>query len=374
MFNINLRDFASGPLRYITTLSELDMLRTTGFRAATFLVYRYSYSATVFESSPGATDIERATHLSHAVITAANCNNAGDASGVSAPQLLDAMRSLASDVSPRVVQDLSGPVNDRSMWWTFVLPMLWTIIAKMQPGGWGFVTDIKSGYLSVMLGLSTLLTFGTSFFGMAAVRTRLALGYILAPAIFCTITAEAIATTMRTLYARCPSAITVDWAALSCYIDDFIGSAATRASADLLHATLRAYLAAVGFVESIKKAQEVSQLLKLLGVMLCLKTCRIYLPEDKARALLLLVCLVKACAARKVTGSVRQLLAKLAGSLSAVCAVVPAGRLHMAAIHAYAADERSASAADGQETADTVTVTRAPHGPRPRCCASATGG
>jgi hypothetical protein len=338
--NINLTDFAKGHLRWVGSMTERGILFSSGLRSAQFVVYTWSFGASVFDRVPGLTDIERAAALSHDIITAANGGGGGDASGVSAGRLADALNDRATDVSPRVVQDMRGPLNDQSCWWPFMLPMLLAILAKLHAGGYAFVLDIKGGYPHLLLMAAAVYMFATTLGGREALRTRLALGFLLAPAIFCSLTGEALLCVMRILLATNPRAVLVDLAALACYIDDFIGGARTRESALALLATLRAYLSAVGFTESMKKAQ-FGQILKILGVMIDLSTCRAYLPLDKARKLLLLVSLVKACAMRHVKGGVKHLLRKLAGSLSAVCSVVPAGRLHMAPLHVYAADGKS---------------------------------
>jgi hypothetical protein len=168
------------------------------------------------------------------------------------------------------------------MWWSFVLPTLMSILATLHLGGWAFVLDIKGGYPTVMLAAAAVYLFGTTVRGRDAMRTRLALGFLLAPAILCTLTGEALQTVMRMLLAIAPAAVLVDYAALSCYIDDFIGGALTREAAEQLRDALRSYLRSVGFVESASKAQ-FGQQLRVLGVMVDLSTGRLWLPPDKAR-------------------------------------------------------------------------------------------
>lgn len=328
--NINLEDIAQGRLKALSP-EEAARMHAEGLFSPSFVVNRFGISAAKLAASPGATIFDKSFNLGRSIVARAHASAADEGIKLNDRHLAAAGITESLDSSPRNVQHVKLP-NEHCMYQPFRMTNLYETFSNFTPGGFGFLADVKKGFPSVMMSHLIWLLFASLLAGLPFARVRLAMGYLLAPAIFSTLTAEGVRTVLRTLLRDHPFAFSRDWCSLLCYIDDFIGAARTLEAAQALYKALQNWMRSAGLVESLAKFQ-IGQVLRVLGVMIDLKLCTASVPADKAAGILVLTAVIQICITDGDSAATGPLMRKVTGKLGAVCAVIPAGRLHMGALY-----------------------------------------
>ena len=230
----------------------------------------------------------------------------------------------AAEGKPRVVVNAKAALNDQLQSWSLVYPTLEDAVVGLTPRSFQWVVDVKSGFFHVPMATRSQMYLGVrDLDGRVMYFEAMPFGLNIAPGIFCTLSGElARIASVRWERASIHASITV-------FVDDFHSAAESSDHAHEALSDFKALTADVGVELSASKEQPPQGTVRYLGFRASAPDMSISVAEDKLRAMVAELHLMRAFEQRKERVPV-SMLGRVAGRLTWAAPALEYARAHIA--------------------------------------------